>query len=101
MDPRLVELHPEAIREARVARQWYEDRSPVAGAAFLSELDYAIGQVTDDPDRHAGYLQGTQRYLLKRFPYLVVYRVTAKRIQVVAVAHGHRKPGYWRRRLKS
>jgi len=33
--------------------------------------------------------------VLRRFPFGVVYRVLAGEIQVVAVAHHRRKPGYW------
>ena len=36
---------------------------------------------------------------MRRFPYLIVYRVTASAIQVVAVAHARRRPGYWKTRL--
>ncbi|MBP88756.1 MAG: hypothetical protein CMJ64_18930 [Planctomycetaceae bacterium] len=45
------------------------------------------------------YLHGTRRYLLERFPYFVVYRETEEKLQVIAIAHGKRKPGYWRRRV--
>ena len=99
MDPRPIELHPEAIAEARDAREWYAERSPVAADAFMAELDLAIDQIRQWPDRWAACLHGTRRYLLKRFPYLVVYRATADKLQVIAVAHGRRKPGYWRRRI--
>jgi hypothetical protein len=30
----------------------------------------------------------------------VIYRVVMDRIQILAVAHGRRRPGYWRERLK-
>jgi hypothetical protein len=33
------------------------------------------------------------------FPYDVVYQVEQDELQVLAVAHQHRKPGYWRERL--
>lgn len=99
MEPRSIELHPEAIAEARDAREWYAGRSPVAADAFMAELDGAVEGIRQWPDRWAAYLHGTRRYLLKRFPYLVIYRATTEKIQVIAVAHGRRKPGYWRRRL--
>jgi hypothetical protein len=38
--------------------------------------------------------------LLKKFPYLVVFREYPDHLFIVAVAHGHRRPGYWRKRLK-
>jgi hypothetical protein len=33
-----LELHPEAVEEARAARQWYAERSPAAADAFIDEL---------------------------------------------------------------
>ena len=38
------------------------------------------------------------RCRLRRFPYSVVYTLDAESILVLAVAHQHRKPGYWRNR---
>jgi hypothetical protein len=35
-------FHPEAVAEARAARRWYADRSPLAAAAFVAELDHAL-----------------------------------------------------------
>lgn len=63
------------------------------------KLDQAIDRISEGPERWAAYLHGTRRYLLKRFPYLVVYRETATGLQVIAVAHAKRKPGYWRHRI--
>lgn len=36
--------------------------------------------------------------LLRRYPFGVVYRIEPARILIIAVAHGHRRPGYWRGR---
>ncbi len=93
-----VEFHPEAVEEARAAREWYEERSPAAADAFVAELDEAVERIRDAPTLFASYLQGTRRCLLRRFPYIVVYRHTPAAIQVIAVAHGRRKPGYWKTR---
>jgi hypothetical protein len=70
-------LHPEAIKEAREARQWYLARSADAGDAFMAELDTAIGRIEQAPSRWSSYLNGTRRYLLHRFPFFFVYRETA------------------------
>ena len=99
MDPRPIELHPDAIDEARAARLWYAERSSVAADAFMAELDQAIDKICEGPERWGPYLHGTRRYLLKRFPYLVVYRERPRELQVIAVAHAKRRPGYWRHRV--
>jgi len=94
-----IEFHPDSIEEARDARQWYTDRSATASDAFMAELDAAIDGIRHNPERWAAYLHGTRRYLMKRFPYMVVYRMAGEKLQVIAVAHARRRPGYWCRRL--
>jgi len=37
-----------------------------------------------------------QRYVMDRFPYAVGYQVVGDEVVVVTVAHGKRRPGYWR-----
>jgi len=96
-----IEFHPEAVAEAAAARAWYGERSSKAAAAFLDEFDLACERIAEAPNRYRNYLAGTRRYLMRRFPFQVVYRVpsdAAAPIQVIAVAHGHRRPGYWRAR---
>jgi plasmid stabilization system protein ParE len=94
-----VELHPEALAEAREARLWYAQRDPSAAERFMAELDRAIERVALSPTRWPAHLHGTRRYLMRRFPYLLVYRVKGDAIEVLACQHGRRRPGYWRDRL--
>lgn len=93
--PADIRFHPAAVREAEEAYDWYQERSPSAASAFLAELERAIGIIAEAPDRPARYLHGTRRVLLRRFPFAVVYRPAGDAIQVIAVAHGRRRPGYW------
>lgn len=94
-----LEFHPDAIEEARAACEWYEARNPAAADDFFVELEAALERILDAPDRYESYLHGTRRCILHRFPYLVVYRQNASAVQVVAVAHGRRRPGYWQDRV--
>ena len=98
MKPLAIEIHPEAVAEARAARKWYEARSLDAAEAFLTELDVGIESIRTAPELYPPYLHGTRRYLLRRFPYLIAYRVVSETVQVVAIAHARRRPGYWRAR---
>lgn len=93
-----VELHPAAEAEAREAFVRYRERDPVVASRFIAALDKAIERIADNPERWPDYLHGTQRLLVRRFPFVIVYRVVAQRVLVVAIAHQKRRPGYWRRR---
>ncbi len=93
-----VGFHPQAVAEAAAAAEWYRRRNEAAGAEFLAELDHAFDAVAEAPDRWPSYLYGTRRFLLRRFPFFIVYRGMADGIEVVAVVHGRRRPGYWKHR---
>lgn len=95
-----LDYHPEARCEADAAFDYYRERSFKIAEAFYLELERANAAIRNSPDSWAAYLHGTRRYLLDQFPFVVVYRVTEQRIEIVAVAHGHRQPGYWADRLR-
>ena len=98
MDRRSAEVHPEAIAEPRAAYRWYAEQNPSAAIAFMTELDHAISEIETSPERWPVHLHGTRKFLFRRFPYAVIYRITERDLQVIAVAHGRRRPGYWRSR---
>jgi plasmid stabilization system protein ParE len=87
------------LEEAEAATNWYRQRSVRAAELFLDELDRAVAQLQTDANRFPEYLFGTRRLLLRRFSYLVIFRLTTTAIDVIAIAHGRRRPGYWRERV--
>jgi plasmid stabilization system protein ParE len=95
----LVQFHPDAAKETDAAVVWYRERSASAADAFLSELDRAVERISETPETWPKYVGETRRFLLRHFPFSVVYRETSGAIQVIAVAHAKRKPGYWKKRL--
>lgn len=94
-----VELHPQAEEDYLAAYAWYSERSETAARAFLRDMDRAILRISEAPERWPTYDSLTRHFLLARFPFSVVYRVAQQAVEVIAVAHHKRKPGYWRPRL--
>jgi toxin ParE2 len=39
-----------------------------------------------------------RKKLVRRFPYSVMYSIRAEGIRILAIAHQHRRPLYWRGR---
>ncbi len=99
MSSQQIDVHPEAVAEAQAAVQWYRERSALAADAFLGELDRAIERISENPEMYPNYVQSTRRYLLQRFPFYLVYRQVVGKLEIVAIAHGRRKPGYWKKRI--
>jgi plasmid stabilization system protein ParE len=96
---KILRIHPEALQEATAATDWYAERSVRAAERFLDELDQAVAQIAENPQQFPEYLFGTRRTVLQWFPYVVVFRAVDAAVEIVAIAHGRRRPGYWRDRL--
>ena len=90
--------HEEALFEAEEATVWYRERDSRVAAAFVAAIEHAAAAITEAPSRWPSHTHGTRRYLVPRFPFSVVYRTRGEVVQVVAVSHHRRRPGYWRGR---
>jgi plasmid stabilization system protein ParE len=69
------------------------------GDDFFNELESAYQAIIEFPRTWPFFEKGFRRFLLSKFPFSVIYRETDKLIDVVAVMHNSRKPGYWLSRI--
>jgi plasmid stabilization system protein ParE len=92
-------FHPAADIEIDAAYAWYLEESLQAAKGFSEELYPAVNRVQAMPQLYPRYLYGTQRLVLHKYPFSVVFRELQDEIQIIAVAHAKRRPGYWQKRL--
>src|SRR4051794_9558574 len=100
MHQRPIDFNVEAAAEASDARRWYANVNTTLGNEFVDELQSAITRIAAGPQRGANHLHGTRAMLVERFPYVIVYRILDDRVEVVAIQHVRRRPGYWRSRIR-
>ena len=96
---RTLKIHEGARREAAQATVWYAERSLSVAGRFRDELLACFSHAAASPQRYPSYLHGTQRILLKDFPYFIVFLDWRDEVHIVAVAHAKRRPGYWLKRI--
>ena len=89
-------FHKAAASEHLESVAFYESRLAGLGADYLAEFEAAMVRVCAapascpidcPPDIHIARL--------KRFPFNVLFRQRDDLIQILAVAHQRRRPGYW------
>lgn len=97
MTVRLLEI---ARQELDEAISHYNGESPGLGDAFLLEALAAIDRIRRFPNAWHPLGDGIRRCRLRRFPYGLIYALDQSDILILAVAHAHREPGYWRDRIK-
>ena len=95
-----VQVSGPASDELTDAIRWYEAQKPGLGAELFDAVTATIEGIERQLEiGTAAYPDPqTRRVLVSRFPYQVVYRLAEDQIEVVAIAHLKRRPGYWKHR---
>jgi plasmid stabilization system protein ParE len=70
----------------------------MAADAFMAELDAAVALIAEAPERWPERSDGRRRYVMRRFPFILVFRILRDHVRLLAVQHGHRRPEYWKDR---
>ena len=78
---------------------WYEEQVSGLGIEFLDEILETFKRIKLNPDAWAPFSDRTRRCLVHRFPYGIIYEIREHEISIIAIAHLHRKPDYWKDRM--
>ena len=82
--------------------RFYRERAGERWAVrFKQRIAEGPRAIASDPERFGRVpdLPGVQKLRLKQFPFSLLYINRPDLVWVVAVAHGSRKPGYWKARI--
>jgi plasmid stabilization system protein ParE len=90
-----VRFHLAARAEAVEAAIFYERQQEGLGTRFADSLAAAVERIRSNPELYRIAERDTRKCRLPGFPYGVIFRVKDDSIQIVAVMHLHRRPGYW------
>lgn len=95
-----VEFTSEASEDLFEASAYYEAREAGLGMRFRNEVSEVLRIVATAPllwrERKGGY----RRVNCPVFPFYLAYVIRENCLVIVAVAHGSRKPGFWKGRLE-
>lgn len=90
---------PAAEAELLKEVAYYSSARDGLGIKFELAVENAVKMALANPDGGRPSSKGTRSWLVKGFPFTVLYRATSAEFLVVAVVHHRRKPGYWADRI--
>lgn len=96
----MIIFRPEAARELAADVRYYDEKYPGRGQRFAGAVERSLMLISEFPLAYPVlYEPDIRSAKVARFPYRVVYVVVAANVDVIAVAHAKRRPGYWRDRV--
>lgn len=82
----------EALVDIQEAYHWYEDQLSELGENFLSELNEIVEKLKRNPQYFGYAFDNFRDARLKRFPYIVVFKISGRVVYINSVKHTKRKP---------
>lgn len=93
------EFHPAARDEFLATAEYYDAVLTGLGRRFRNSVQGAIDRVETYPQLGREGPGHSRRAPVAGFPYDLVYRARGNVLEILALAHYRRRPGYWRDRL--
>jgi len=88
-----VEYHPAVETELREIIQHYNNCCAGLGNEFLNEFERQVLNIASNPLQWLEVEHGVRRALLRRFPYVVYFRIVNKDLlRITVVKHQRRHP---------
>ncbi|BBL70261.1 type II toxin-antitoxin system RelE/ParE family toxin [Methylogaea oryzae] len=91
-------IRPEAEADLADAQAWYEAQRKGLAAEFLLSVEEALERIGRIPSMYSATYRDIRRVLLRRFPYVIYYRIVRDDVVIVAVLHTARNPRLWKSR---
>jgi hypothetical protein len=90
-----IDFYEPAYKEYEEAKEFYNMQNEVLGDKFVIEVDKTIKIIRNYPESFPKYTNHTRKAVVNVFPYNIIYTIYEDYIEVLAIAHQHRKPDYW------
>ena len=88
-----VEYHPAVESELREIIKHYNNCCAGLGNEFLNEFERQVLNIASNPLQWVEVEHGVRRALLRRFPYVVYFRIVNKDLlRITVVKHQRRHP---------
>jgi len=91
-------IHPDADEEIIAAARYYELQQANLGKRFLTSVEDGLSRLKVNPLLFPTVDGNIRQCLTRIFPFGILFRDTGPRIEIIAVMHLKREPGYWKSR---
>ena len=97
-----ISIDPKALEDIQDATDWYNEQLSGLGGHFQKQVKAQISSLKKNPRAYSVRYEDVRCMFIKRFPFLVHFRVSEKKkvVEVFAVLHTSRNPRIWSERRK-
>ncbi len=94
-----IELSEEAENDLSKSFEYYFKDSPKVADTFFNEINISIEKIKQNPFSFSKVYNNIRKYVIKKFPFVIYYKVENYTIRVIAIFHTSRNPEIWNERI--
>lgn len=96
-----LRLSSSAEKEYGNSSLYYLETSPSVALGFIEEIEEALNEITEYPERYPYHKGNIRVRVLNHFPFSIFYRVIINEdeVLVLSISHQSRNPEHWLNRV--
>ncbi len=94
-----IELSDEAEVDFEKSYEFYYEDSPKVADTFFKRINLGFKSINQNPESFPIVHKDVRKYVVKKFPFVIYYRIVDAKIQVIAIFHTSRNPEIWNERI--
>lgn len=79
--------------------KWYDLKSVELSNRFILQVDEAINKIRTSPEAFSYLYKDIRKIKLRKFPYMIFYKIEKHTIHIYGVIHTKRNPQLYKKRL--
>lgn len=87
-----LEFREAAQKDLFRAYKFYEKQQIGLGEKFISEVEFGLKFVKRNPEAFPEKKKGFREFILKTFPYILIYRLDKQEVTIFAIFHTSLNP---------
>ncbi len=94
-----LEVSDEAEVDLKNAYQFYAEESTRVAESFFKQINASLEVIKKNPRSFPYAHKNLQKFVVKKFPFVIYYQLDESTIRVIAIFHTSRNPEIWNERL--
>lgn len=94
-----IDLSAEAEVDFDKSFEFYFEDSPKVADTFFKQINHSFENIIQNPNSFPIAYKDARKYIVKKFPFVIYFRIADDIIQIIAIFHTSRNPEIWNERI--
>ena len=96
-----IELSDEAESDFDKSYEYYSYKNEKVANDFFKNVNNSLEEIAKNPSTYPKVINEVRKYVIKKFPFIIYYKIEQLIIKIIAIFHANRNPEIWKDRTEN